>query len=152
MFCQGVLLFLWAITDGKFSLYPYYFATCIPSFVWFLANTYVADVIPHRYRAAFFAFNSALWSFTNIWGSALADMFDTIEVTAGIALAMQICALLMAIFVIDETFPVAERKPFDWYAPLLAGIESHLYSVGNPCMYELSDSGSDSGFVRREQA
>ena len=60
MWFQSISLWSWGATGGSTSLYPYYFCLCFPSFVWFLANTYVADIIPGNARAAFFAFNSAL--------------------------------------------------------------------------------------------
>ena len=119
------------MTKGGVSLYFYYIGQCSPFFMMFLASAYVADIIPKKHRAAFFAFNSGVFSFTSIWASHVAGFFvpgdpanmtiaevaeefhgDILDVTT-ISVMCQTSGLLLMIFCLPETLPPERRKRVD---------------------------------------
>ena len=107
-------LSLWAVTNGGFSFWFYYAASAVPSFSFTMGNAYVADIMPGKYRATFFSFNSAVFSLVSIPAAAIAGMFDHIMWPAILAFSCQVIGLLWALFAITETLPDDERRPFDW--------------------------------------
>ena len=110
---QQLCLFLWAWTDGAVTLWLYYGLMCFPRFSMVSAAAYTADIIPAKHRATFFSFNSAMFSITNIYGSAIAGQIDRIEISSFIAACFQALGMAWAMFVMKETLPDSERKPFD---------------------------------------
>ena len=67
-------LSLWAVTNGGFSFWFYYAASAVPSFSFTMGNAYVADIMPGKYRATFFSFNSAVFSLVSIPAAAIARL------------------------------------------------------------------------------
>ena len=79
-----------------------------------MASAYIADIIPSHQRATFFSVFTALISFSRIGAAALAGLFDSFVATTFLALLCCFAAMLVAAFVLPETLPTHERKPFSW--------------------------------------
>eukprot|EP01052_Picozoa_sp_SAG31_P007339 SAG31_NODE_349_length_17243_cov_7.408248_14_plen_359_part_00 len=110
---QGSLL---AYVVGAASLWPYLLLQAVPNVVYVLVFSYIADIMPPKWRATFFAWFIAAFGTVSFFANAVCEIaVDGIALAATLAFLSMLLAFAVALFMLRESLPVESRKPpLDW--------------------------------------
>ena len=110
---QNIFLWLSGATNGRVSLWYYWIFNSIPDFVFAISASYVADLLPVRWRGFAFGLNSASGAVCSIVGAWIVEMFNR-ETDFLVALIFRGSALFIAVFLLPESLPPEHREQFQW--------------------------------------
>jgi hypothetical protein len=97
---------------GATSLWPYLALLGVPNFVFVLVFAYIADIMPSKWRATYFAWFIAAFGINQFAANAICKtVVRNFEIAAATALASQLLALVVAFLVLPESLPPESRKP-----------------------------------------
>ena len=106
-------IFLYLSGKAGVSLWYYWVFNSFPDFVFAIASSYVADMLPVRWRGFAFGLNAASGAVCSIIGAWIVDMFDR-ETDFLVALIFRGTALFIAFFLLPESLAPENREVFDW--------------------------------------